>query len=247
MNPLFLNSISVWHICFFIGVYTSYFVFLKQKNSKLNSRFLSGVFILLYVSSYFGARLFSILFETQLSNPFEVLSELLTLGGMTLMGGIIAALLALLGLSLFYKDCFISLVDAVSISFLPGLFWGRVGCFLNGDDYGKPALWLNRYFFKNPRLQDDIPRYPVQLLEASFAIVLFFLISKNKKFFKKDGLVFLTILSSYSFVRFFLEELRGDFRGELYFDHFSLTQLICLCLLAGSCLYLRRLFLTKVP
>ena len=63
-------------------------------------------------------------------------------------------------------------IDCALPAILLGLAFGRVGCFLNGDDFGKPIAlpseepWWGVIF---PNLSDNLVRYPVQLWETLFA------------------------------------------------------------------------------
>ena len=136
----------------------------------------SAVFSWGYVAGWFGARGLSILREDLSSQGFwKSLPALLELGSMTFYGGALFATLVGLLLCRVWK---LSVVHQ-SAAFVPAgvlaLGIGRIGCFLNGDDFGKPLVeqanppwWAH----VNPVLGDGLFRYPAQLQEAVFSIVL---------------------------------------------------------------------------
>ena len=101
---------------------------------------------------------------------------------------------------------------------------GRIGCYLNGDDYGipiyvaagEPLPWWAVLFHNHPVPQ--VPRLPIQLFESLLVVVLiswvFFLKGGWKQpIEKKAGS--LSIIG-YSTIRFWLEFFRGDLRGWLW-------------------------------
>lgn len=92
--------------------------------------------------------------------------------------------------------------------------FGRIGCFLGGCCYGME--WEHGFVYtQNPIEQaNGVPRFPVQLVEAGFnlllCLVLFFLLYKGLL----KGKLILVYLFSYAPARFILEFFRGDtYRG----------------------------------
>ncbi|MCG3176366.1 MAG: Prolipoprotein diacylglyceryl transferase [Candidatus Omnitrophica bacterium] len=84
---------------------------------------------------------------------------------------------------------------------------GRVGCFLNGCCYGRPAPdgWGVVY------PGDDVTRVPVQLFESAALVVLsVYLVSRLRRDHGRDGRVFAGYLFFYALVRFSVEFMRGD-------------------------------------
>ena len=94
-------------------------------------------------------------------------------------------------------------------------------------------------------LIDNKPRHPSQLYEAFFEgiilfIILFFYFNKKpKKYF--IGNISGIFLVLYAFFRFIIEFLREpDFHLGLYFNYFSMGQLLCIPLLIAGLLILVR-------
>jgi phosphatidylglycerol:prolipoprotein diacylglycerol transferase len=95
-----------------------------------------------------------------------------------------------------------------------GLFFGRLGCFLNGCCYGRPTDLPWGVDF--PTVAGHVHVHPTQLYEsigclALFALLLF--VAKPMK--RRHGDVFAWLLLGYGALRFLLEFLRDDERGAL--------------------------------
>jgi phosphatidylglycerol:prolipoprotein diacylglycerol transferase len=96
-----------------------------------------------------------------------------------------------------------------------GLFFGRMGCFLNGCCYGAPTDLAWGVDFP----QRDTPAghlHPTQLYEALGSLGLYaflaFVVRPRKR---RHGEVFAWMLVSYGVLRFALEFFRADARGAL--------------------------------
>ena len=137
------------------------------------------------------------------------------------------------------------------IGTLFGLFFGRIGSFLNGSYYGTQTNSFLGVVYKNPQsfayaiLGQKV--HPIQIYEAIFALLLggtllFFLFRnlKNKKF--SDGTIFFAGISSYAIFRYFIEFLRGNsiFIGRFNFDQVISLAVIVLIILGFSFIFLRQ-------
>ncbi len=244
MFPILIDSgflfIPAWHFMFAVGACVSFISLLRYSQKycpDIPENKISIFFILSYFGGYFGARLYSIFIEQR--GNFETLHEffelLVSFGPMTLYGGMFGTFFV--G-SLYLRWAGIKpwngLLDIATLSAFWGLGFGRIGCFLNGDDYGKPVPtgWESSFFAVTfPNLNDGIARYPVQLMEAAGVwgiciLMHFFLKSCPKKY---NYVAFGTV-GLYSVLRFSLEFLRGDpGRGGVY--GFSSAQVISIFLI----------------
>ena len=96
--------------------------------------------------------------------------------------------------------------------------FGRIGCFLGGCCYGKEWSW--GFYIEENHLNPSIAgvtRFPVQLFEAGFNLLIFFaiLILFSKR--KLVGKLIYVYMLIYPIVRFTLEFFRGDeIRGFLF-------------------------------
>jgi len=130
-------------------------------------------------------------------------------GGRIFYGGLIGALVV--GFLVIRKDnnC-IKYIDIVAAGIPLFLCFARIGCFLAGCCYGVESKIGFKYNNSQLPQYDGITRFPVQLLESLFCLILFFYLNFlliNDKL--KNKLLFLYLLI-YSAGRFFIEFLRGD-------------------------------------
>ena len=115
-------------------------------------------------------------------------------------------------------------------------FFGRMGCFLSGCCYGMEWEHGIVYHCSPVASANGVPRFPVQLVEATLNLILFFLLYRWLKKGKLQGKLLAAYFSVYPVYRFFLEFLRGDeYRGFL--GPFSTSQFISLLLLVSVCAY----------
>jgi phosphatidylglycerol:prolipoprotein diacylglycerol transferase len=169
-------------------------------------------------------------------------------GGLTYYGGLIAA--GGFGLWFLSREGFpmLKAADMAGMTIPIGLFWGRMGCFLGGCCFGKPAegapfavrfpAWSpaseaqwREGLLPAPHLE-SLPVHPAQLYEAigclAIALVAMLLVHPRKRF---DGMVFLVFLALYAVLRFGLEWLRADDRGGI--GLLSTSQIVGLVIVAG--------------
>jgi phosphatidylglycerol:prolipoprotein diacylglycerol transferase len=145
-------------------------------------------------------------------------------GGNVFYGGLLGGMLA--AIIIFKKrPQYRYLTDFVTPA-IPLLHsFGRIGCFLTGCCFGIESPFGFTFRHSIIGEANGVSRFPVQLIEASFNILLFFLLNyllKKKTFENKLICVYLVI---YATGRFFLEFLRGDaYRGIWLF--LSTSQII---------------------
>lgn len=243
MYPILLRYGSFllpsWHAMYAIGALASLWLFLRLARKNVPSVTwpqLSRVFAICYVAGYFGARLLSILIEEpEVTGIHATLLALFRFGPMTFYGGALAA--ALCGSIYAAKNRLplVALFDCAIPAGLLALGIGRVGCFLNGDDFGKavpmstgeaPPFWA----VVLPNLGDHIPRYPVQLMESSLALLLCLVCVVRGDRHAPRGLSAVLGIGGYAAIRFLLEYLRDDFRGTIPWTQLSTSQGISLAL-----------------
>lgn len=222
--------IPSWHFFFVLGVVAAFIVFrhlAQTTRLNLNEAEVSTLLCLVYIAGYLGARGLHLFVVDGIGALFPGLFEL---GGMVLYGGIlgggIAGWVYLAKKNVNWGHCLDCIVPAV----LVGIALGRIGCFLNGDDYGVSVSENLAYLgVANPILGDGILRHPVQLYEALaclVAAIASFSIVKWQLW--KPGQVALWGTLYYCLLRFFDEYLRGDPRGWIFDSHLSTSQGISL-------------------
>ena len=228
-----------WHAFYVLGALTAYWLMLYiyriAPSEQLSEKDLGRIYIWTYIAGYFGARVGAIVTEDGIG--LENFAGLYQFGSMMMYGGAIGggvAALIFIGLKrLPYRTCSDILIPA----FLGAVSIGRIGCFLNGDDFGKAVspdagdhypFWAVVF----PNLGDNVHRYPVQLVESvvvAVIVIISIYIYSHRKI--PPGFVGIGAGAAYAIARFFIEMLRGDNRGEFLFGVFSPSQAISIALL----------------
>jgi phosphatidylglycerol---prolipoprotein diacylglyceryl transferase len=176
-------------------------------------------------------------------------------GGLTYYGGFLGAAAASWYLLKRDRFPYWRAADMAGFVVPVGLAFGRMGCLLAGCCFGlqtDSAVGLvfprnspaSEWQFKAGRLPSmhlpSLPVHPTQIYEsaASLAIAAFCLIYVHPRK-RYDGQVFLAFVALYAAVRFFIEILRSDDRGEIF--GLSTSQLIGLALVVVAVLVDRHL------
>lgn len=155
-------------------------------------------------------------------------------GGLVFYGGFFAAVATSLLYSLYARIPFWSLADVIAPSIALGHGFVRVGCFLNGCCYGKPAPWG----FVFPSLGDGIRRQPTQLYESATGVLLFLgLLAWEKRAQRVEGELVLAYAAAYGAARFLIEIARDDDRGARLAG-LTISQVVGLVMLAAGSAWL---------
>ena len=244
MYPILFESggfvLPAWHTFFILGAIASYilFVFLRRQYIKdIEESDLANIYAFGYLGGYFGARIFSIFNDQSVTEFGDFLVELVSLGPMTFYGGFLGTVFVVYAYCYFRKVSFKDVADLALPSGMLGVAYGRVGCFLNGDDFGKVVApeykdsWWSVVF---PNLNDGMARYPSQLIETVFCLALVSFIYLTFKPIRSrfgNGAVGAVTIAIYAVYRFFAEYLRGDLRGDFFNGLLSTSQLISILVL----------------
>ncbi|HEU4834766.1 MAG TPA: prolipoprotein diacylglyceryl transferase [Pyrinomonadaceae bacterium] len=154
-------------------------------------------------------------------NPALLLSLDFLRSGGVFYGGLLGAVLAGYFLMKRYKLPWWKTADACAPGIAVANFFGRQGCFAAGCCWGKPTTlpWGVKFTEKGHEITGvpiDAYLHPTQLYE-SFAMLLVFLfllwLHKRKRF---DGQVILAYALLYSAIRFAVEFVRDDPRGDVF-------------------------------
>src|SRR5690349_11454716 len=198
----------------------------------------------LLLSSLIGSKLLMLFTEPEYRADPKLLFSLdfLRSGGV-FYGGLIGALLAGFFLMRRWRLPWWKTADACAPGIALGNFFGRQGCFSAGCCWGKPTTlpWGVRFTEAGHEITGvptGIHLHPTQLYESfAMLIVFFFLLwlHKKKKF---SGQVILAYAVIYATVRFLIEFVRDDPRGDVLglttLTGLSTSQLIGLVVGVGS-------------
>ena len=150
-----------------------------------------------------------------LNNPLKILA--LWEGGMSFHGGFFGVILALVLYCRFNGILLSSAADLIAVSSPPGIFFGRIANFINGELWGKPTSMPWGVVFPGQAAQschgyqDFCARHPSQLYEAGLEglilfILLLFLCYKGALYHR--WLITGVFLLGYGSSRFFVEYFR---------------------------------------
>ena len=154
-------------------------------------------------------------------HPLQLISLDFLRSGGVFYGGLIGAMLTGYFLMRRYNLPWWKTADACAPGIAVGNFFGRLGCFSAGCCWGKPTTlpWGVKFTELGHEITGvpiDVPLHPTQLYESfSMLIVFFFLLwlHKHKRF---SGQVILLYALLYSVIRFAIEFLRDDPRGDVF-------------------------------
>lgn len=144
---------------------------------------------------------------------------MLLLGGYVFYGGLIGALGGAWLFSKIRKYYVSDVMDFVVPAFALFHAFGRIGCFMSGCCYGFKLR--EQFVFGGMHLN----YFPLQLVEAAFEFIMFFVLSKVG-----DGKKLKVYLISYSLFRFINEFLRGDTVRGVWFG-ISTSQIIAVIII----------------
>jgi len=195
-----------------------------------------------------GGRLGYVLFYKPghyFENPLEAL--MIWRGGMSSHGGFIGVVIVMWLWSHARQKSFLRVADFVVPLVMPGLAFGRIGNFINGELWGRPAdpqIWPWAMVF--PQADDGgVPRHPSQLyqftLDGMLLFVILWLVSRRQR---PTGQVSAVFLILYGVLRFIVEFARepDPFLGLVALN-LSMGQCLSLPMIAigaGMLYYLRR-------
>jgi phosphatidylglycerol:prolipoprotein diacylglycerol transferase len=162
-------------------------------------------------------------------------------GGMMFFGGFLGGFL--LG-ALYLRKQNISVLkisDTVAPALGLGLFFTRIGCFLNGCCFGKPSLlpWAVRFpdeCVAGVSSLSGSALHPTQLYESIFGLALFFFLNNRLTKSFRQGTIFAQFLIFYGGFRFGIDFIR-------YYENnanFWINQIIAIGLVIAGAIIIRR-------
>jgi phosphatidylglycerol---prolipoprotein diacylglyceryl transferase len=200
------------------------------------------------LASLIGSKVLMLFTEPEYrDHPLQLLSLDFLRSGGVFYGGLIGAVLMGYFLMKRYRLPWWKTADACAPGIAIGSFFGRQGCFAAGCCWGKPtSLPWGVKFTELGHEITGVPTntylHPTQLYESFAMLIVFFLLLwlyKRKRF---DGQVILLYALLYSVVRFAIEFVRDDPRGDIFglttLTGLSTSQMISLVVGIGAAVLL---------
>ena len=183
---------------------------------------------------------------------------LFTRAGLVWYGGLIGGAIACTLYIRARRIDFFTAADASAPALAVGYALGRIGCFLVGDDYGRPTdSWVGIAFPKgsppttayelrqfgvkvNPSVADDavLRVHPTQLYESAAALIMFFILMRAARAPHPKGRVFALFLILMGIERFLVEIVRA--KDDRFLGPFTIAQLISVVLVFSGIYFIWR-------
>jgi prolipoprotein diacylglyceryl transferase len=201
----------------------------KRSYAGMTADQIFDIGIIAVLGGVIGARIFYVIqFHQQFtSDPLKVFR--IDQGGLVFYGGFLLVLVILWLYAKWKKLSIARIFDLYAPAMALGHAFGRIGCFLQGCCFGRPAEHGGVVFpsgsapslrfpdLLHPKILDSgkilicsQPLYPVQLYEAGANLLLAVLLLLLFKRVKKVGQIAAAYFIGYGLIRFGLEFLRGD-------------------------------------
>lgn len=232
IGPLQLRWYGLMYLFAFAGGWLLARWRASRPGSGWNARDVDDLLTFVMLGVILGARLGYVLFydlPAYVQDPLEVLR--LWNGGMSFHGGLLGVVAAFWYFSRTRHRPFLNVADFIAPLVPQGLFFGRMGNFINGELWGKPTDLPWGMIFPGA---GPWPRHPSQLYEGLLEglvlfVVLWIFASRPRKAGAVSGLFALL----YGLFRFAVEFVRvPDVQlGYLAFGWLTMGQVLCLPLI----------------
>lgn len=233
IGPLSIHWYGLMYVLGFLGVYLLWNLRIKKYphlvSSVWNSEVISDLVFYGAFGAVLGGRLGYVLFykpAEYLANPLEIF--MINQGGMSFHGGLLGVICALFLFARKLKLSFWEVADFVAPVAPVGLFFGRIGNFINQELWGTPTELPWGIVFTTA---DHQARHPSMLYEAILEGLLLFLvlwwIAKKPR---PVGFLSGLFLVGYSLSRMLIEMVRvpDQHLDYLFFDWVTMGHLLSL-------------------
>lgn len=250
LNPVLLNlgglQIRWYGLMYVVGFVIAGFLFKKLVKSgffKIKEEKIDSLITTLIVSMFLGAR-FAYVFIYNWDYYSQHLLELLAVwqGGLSFHGAVAGMCIGGWIFAVREKISWFEVMDALALAGAQGLFFGRMGNFINGELFGRATdSWVGIVFPEGGLM----PRHPSQLYEAIFeGIILFLILWAMKRRVKFYGVISAMFVGGYGFFRFLIEFFREpDAQLGYYFGGVTMGQILCFLMMliaVGMYLYAKK-------
>lgn len=182
--------------------------------------------LILFIPALLGAKLLYVLIHWPVyrNDPTRIWKR--RDGGAALYGGFALALVCSVPLLAALHVPFGAFWDVAIFSILVLLIFGRVGCLMHGCCAGRPSQSWMAVHLPN-RSGEWAKRFPTQLLEAGWAIVLLAVAMAARRPAPFPGALFLLVVAGYTAGRLVLESTREETKvGQFTAYHWTSALLI---------------------
>ena len=213
LGPLAIHWYGLMYLAGFMA-----FLWLGRKriaalnDPRINSKLLDDLLFYGVLGVILGGRLGYVLFYKAayyLAHPLEIFA--IWQGGMSFHGGFLGVIIAMALVARSRKLPWLFITDFIAPLVPPGLAFGRLGNFINGELWGRPisVLWADVPWAMVFPQANSLPRHPSQLYEFALeGLLLFTLLWLYASKPRPVGAVSGLFLIGYGSMRFLVEFTR---------------------------------------
>lgn len=229
-------------LAFIVGI----FLAIKKAEKKgIDGNTIVNLAFIVMISAIVGSRLFYVLFHLNEFKGRWIYTFLpvqpdgtIGLGGLIFLGGFVLALLSGAIYVHMKKLSFWKMADSVAPSLALGLFFGRIGCFLNGCCYGKACdlPWGVTFPPQSPAgfQMGNVAIHPTQLYSSAYGLIIFIILMLLDKKERFDGFLFIVFLILYGVSRFTVDFFRFYESQMFVIDGIGFNQVLSLLLVVAG-------------
>ena len=243
LGPISIHWYGLMYLLGFFGAYV--LATIRKERLGLNSDDISDMFFCGAIGVIVGGRLgYCLLYKPAYysSHPLQIITGIQD-GGMSFHGGFVGVILAVIYFSRKKQLSLSSLSDFVAVLAPIGLFFGRMGNFINQELWGRTTdLPWGMIFTNSP---ERLPRHPSMLYEAFLeGLLLFIVLFFVSKTIRKPWFITALFLLGYGLSRFLVEFVRipDEHIGYLYGGWLTIGHLYTIPMLAIGIVMLLGLF-----
>jgi len=227
-----------WYgLMYVVGFLLGYFLLLKlsqREEYDLTKQEVGDLLYFCIAGLVLGARLGYCLiynFSYYVHEPLKIFA--VWEGGMSFHGGLAGAAIAGWVFAHRRHKSLLMIADLGAVAAPLGLFFGRIGNFINGELYGRVTSMPWGMVFPGA---GNLPRHPSQLYEAFFeGLILFCILIWLSRKRHPRGFLMASFLTGYGVFRFFLEFFREpDPQIGFVVGPFTMGQILCSIMVAAG-------------
>jgi phosphatidylglycerol:prolipoprotein diacylglycerol transferase len=226
-----------WYsVSYILGFLCAYLLF-KKYGKFANAEQTEAIFNYGFFGVIIGGRVGYCLFYNLgycIQHPLDILK--IWQGGMSFHGGLLGVIIGLIICCKKHKIDIRNIMDIAPLFTTPGLFFGRIANFINGELWGSETTLPIGFIF--PQSGTFEPRHPTQLYEALtegllIFIVMFILYRKKQDW---SGKLFGLFLVMYGLFRFLIEFVRQPDAhiGYIFLNIFTMGHLLCFTMILAG-------------
>ena len=236
VGPIAVRWYGVMYLLGYLVGYRIVRARIRHGTVSLTERDLDVLIGYLMAGMLAGARLlYAVVYEPghYLRDPVEFVR--IWHGGLSFHGALIGMTTACVVFARVHHVPFWGVADTLALAGTPGLLFGRIGNFINGELYGRVTTVPWAMVF--PADAQQLPRHPSQLYEAIAEGLILFLVLRALEHRGlarggyRPGMLAAVFLLGYGILRFLLEFTRQpDAQLGLVLGPFSVGQLLCVAM-----------------